>query len=259
MNFVAYNQTASPLSYAAATVVVPANGSLIITTDLIFSFLIDPNTMTDILAGNLNVGNDITQFTQQAALDYIKNYDLTSQQKDSDGAPLSRVKAAPTGWTYQQRGFEFQTSTIGSIVNNDYLNNPLSDATMKLYDNMGTLITDPATALTSCVKTVIDLVPPYDFYLIAGDAVCLVPPSDDVYISVVVAPDYPAPIGSKVVIQNINMKYVATGDKISANGRAGKGLLYNNPAPGSNKIRFIVYHSAGEVLSFGIQLETYRA
>ncbi len=195
-------------------------------------------------------------------LDFETNYKIIPtvklSQVDTDGAGLARIKAAPTGWTYQQRGFDFQTSTLDSIMNFDFNKAPLGDATIHLYDIDNVLITDPEVATTDCVKTVVDLVPPYDLYVIAGDAVCLVPPSDDAFISVVIAPDYPAPIGSKAVISSVNLKYVATGDRISADGRAGKGLLYNNPAPGSNKIRFIIYHTAGEVLSVGVQLETYR-
>jgi hypothetical protein len=177
---------------------------------------------------------------------------------DSDGASLSRVKQAPSGWTYQMRSIEFESSNLTGLYNKDISLNDVGDATTKFYDVNGTLITDQTTADSQCVKDVIDIEPPYDYYLIGGTIRLSTTPTSDVRLSVVGVPDYPAPIGSKVLVQNLNLKYLVSDGTVEVDGRASKGLLYNNPVPHTNKIRFIITHPAGEKHQFMISLEMYK-
>lgn len=184
------------------------------------------------------------------------NYRL--DQRDSDGAPLSRIKAAPTGWSYQLRGVEITTGVVGgALVNKDQNNSDLSDITIKCYDVNGVVVTDP-TNNTSIVKTVLDWEPAYDYYIVSGSAKTLATPVTDVRMSVIGVPDYPPAYGgTKVFIQNVNFKYLIN-EKIDADGRAAKALLYNSPAPHTNKLRFIFFHDAGVQMSASIWLELYK-
>lgn len=235
---------------------VPANQSANV-SGAIAPFISDGVLLSDVVAGNMSVTFAGTEVLNAAAASLLMQLGQILNT-DSDGANLSRVKQAPTGWTYNFRGFEFTTSTANSVVNNDPYNNPLSDAIIKFYDANGNQLTQQSDLDSSCTVTMVDMEPPYDYYLIGGEAVALTVPTDDARLSVIVAPDYPAPIGSKAVIQSVNMRYVPTGDKIYVDGRASKGLLYNNPAPHTNKLRFIIYHTVGAKYSFEIHLETYR-
>lgn len=175
-------------------------------------------------------------------------------QLDSDNAGFTRVKQAPTGWTYQLRGIEFTTAKSGSVVNLDPMGNQLSDATLEFYDAANAITTDP----TQAVKTIMDVEPPNDFYLIGGLSKILVSPVNDVRLSVIAVPDVPASYGgSKVMIQNINFRYVGANDKVDADGRASKMLAYS-ATQHTNKLRFIVSHTLGEQNSIAVYIEQYK-
>lgn len=235
-----------------------ASGASFTVPGAIAPYISDGALLADILAERASVTfANRESFTAQAAALLMQLGQLFNT--DSDGANLSRIKQAPSGWTYHLRGFEFTTSLLASLVNKDHNNQDLTDITIRFYDNSGVLLTTQEDIDSSCVKTVVDYEPTYDYYLIGGEAKTLGTPSTDTRISVIGVPDYPAPNGSKVMIQNVNMRYIASGDKVSADGRASKGLLYNNPVPHSNKIRFAVYHSVGHQVPFGIAMETFKA
>jgi hypothetical protein len=176
-------------------------------------------------------------------------------QKDPDGAAFFRIKAAPAGWTFQLRGFEFKTSNFDSIVNLDAITNVnLKDVTMRLYDSNGNEILDNSNA-TEAVKTVVDYEPAWDYYIKGGFAKILSSPSSDVRLSVVAAPDIPGKLGgSKIMIQNINFAYMP---EIRADGQVAKYMIYN-PAHHTNKLRFIIRHGAGEEHGFIILLEQFK-
>lgn len=180
-------------------------------------------------------------------------------QIDSDGATMSRVKVAPSGWNFNLRGIEFQTSMLNSLVNRDVYNADLSDVTLKLYDSDGTLITDQDTATSSCVKTQVDIEPPYDIYVAGGYIRLLSAPSEDSRLSVIGVPDVPAKYGgSKGFVQNINLKYIPVAEGVNADGRAAKWLQYSATYH-TNKLRFVIYHPAGNSsVSVLLMLETYK-
>lgn len=177
-------------------------------------------------------------------------------QMDSDGATFSRAKQAPVGWTYQMRAVEFKTSVLGSTVNQDVNGTPLSDSTLRLYDAAGVEITDP-TLQGTAVKTVFDLEPPFDYYIIGGICKVLETPTSNVFISVIAVPDVPFSYGgSRVMVQSVNLKYITPSDKIDADGRASKGLVYSPNH--TTKLRFIVLHGAGVQVQLAAFLEMYK-
>lgn len=235
---------------------IPPNSSINI-IGAVAPYISDGKLLSDIIGEKVSVtfsGKESGSATAAALLMQLGQLYNT----DSDGANLSRIKQAPTGWTYQLKGFEFATALAGSLINRDHNNQNLVDITEKFYDVNGNQLTEQSDLDSSCVKTVVDFEPTYDYYLIGGEAKNLVTPTNDTRISVIGVPDYPAPHGSKVLIQNLNMRYITGSGKVSADGRASKGLLYNNPAPHTNKIRFVVHHAAGDKVNFGIVLQIYK-
>jgi|CXWL01.1.fsa_nt_gi hypothetical protein len=195
----------------------------------------------------------------QIEFDALKStFNGRTTQIDSDGAVMSRVKVAPSGWNFQYRGVEFATSTLASVVNKDADNSDLADATLKLYKADGTLITDQAVADAECVKTIIDIEPPYDIYIAGGKLKFITQPTEDVRIAVVGVPDVPAVAGgSKHFVQNINLKFLPAADGVNADGRAAKWLQYSATYH-TNKIRFLLYHPAGHKMPISTFLELYR-
>lgn len=182
-------------------------------------------------------------------------------EKDSDGSALARVKAAPIGWTFQLRGFEFTTSALASVINKDSSGSNLTDVSIKLYNISDVEITVPGIAnanLLTCVKTVIDIEPPYDYYVIGAKIRVLSALNSDVVVNAIIAPDIAAGSGgSKVLAQNVNLRYIAAGDKFDADGRAAKLLPYSASVH-TNKIRLIISHPAGAQHNFSLNLEHFK-
>ena len=214
------------------------------------------NINTPLAGGVLDPVIDASQIDFETNFKTKGNIRLTAQI-DSDNASFSRTKQAPTGWTYQLRGINFTTSTFGSMVNKTETDTDSGDSTLKFYNASGIEVTDP-TLSTTITKTVFDLEPAYDYYIIGGIAKVLVTPTNDVRLNVTAAPDVPFSYGgSRVMIKGVNFKFVGANDKVDADGRASKMLTFSSSYH-SSKLRFSVYHSAGEAHSFAVFLEHYK-
>jgi hypothetical protein len=222
-----------------------------ITWDIILPKLLpDPDN-----EGQTITNPDVTDFLANVAS--TCNAKIITEQLDSDGASMSRVKVAPSGWNFHLRMVEFNLSTAASLYNKSVAGVDIGDATIKLYDADGVLITDPANEV-NCVKTVLDLEPPYDIYVAGGNVRSESPVTTDVRVSVIAVPDVPANYGgSKPFVQNINMKFVNNNTGVNADGRAAKWLQYNATYH-TNKLRFQFTHPAGSTLKMGITVETYK-
>lgn len=254
---IVYNQTATAITYQSRTITVPASGSLNCTPAQAIVLASDTGLLSDFMNGNCMAGDGIKLYAGTEAVDFVRTF-FTPLQFDSDGALLSRVKAAPTGWSYQLRAMELTTGIVGAgIINNDYNGASLSDVTVLTYNASGAAVTDAALNST-ITKTVLDFEPAFDYYIVSGAAKALQTPTTNVYLSVVGVPDYPPAYGgTKVFIQNVNFKYLSN-EKVTADGRAAKALLYNNPGPHTNKMRFILFHDAGLQMQCELFVELYK-
>lgn len=198
--------------------------------------------------------------------DFEANYKSSAnakigEQKDSDNAVLSRVKAAPTGWTFQFRCFDFTTALPASLNNSDNTGADLGDVNMKFYKANGTQVTSPGVLdvdQLAITKTVVDFEPAYDYYIIGGHSKSPITPVSDCRLFVVAVPDIPAPYGgSKVMVNNANFRLITGNDKIDTDGRAAKLLSYSATYH-TNKLRFIFNHAAGEQIGFIVAIEHYK-
>ncbi len=194
--------------------------------------------------------------------DFEANYKPTANarlsQIDSDGAVMSRTKVAPSGWSFQLHGIEMETSVVDSVINCDYLGVPIGDSIVTLYNADNAVITSQLVADLTCVRTVMDFEPPYDYYVVGGAIKLTAPASQDIRVYVVGAPDIPALYGgSKLFIQHVNLKFTQ-GDGIHADGRAAKFVGYSATLH-TNKLRFIFTHAAGYKLKLALFLEFFKA
>lgn len=195
--------------------------------------------------------------------DFENNYKPTANgridpaQLDNDGASLSRVKVAPTGWNFNYRMIEIQLSTIGGLYNCDMNGADVGDAVMRLYDTNGALITDSGLQ-GNAVKTIVDLEPPYNICVAGGCLRMSTSPTEDVWLNVVAVPDVPAIYnGSKVFIQNVNLSYIDGTIGLNADGRAAKMLNYSATMH-TNKFRFQFTHPAGYQFWCALLMEIYK-
>lgn len=258
MNVYIFNLTSVSQSYLNGAVVVPANGSVLVPSEHLCSLSFDAQLLGDLRLSQVVLGDGVTQYAESYALSFLDVARRLSQ-KDSDNAAFTRLKQAPTGWGYQMRGVEVTTSLLTSLNNTDILGANIGDATLYFYDAAGGLINTQAAADTSCVRTVLEIIPPYDYYLIGGVAKVAVKPLTDVRLSLIVAPDVPyAYGGSRVNIQNINFKYIGPDDSIQADGRASKFVPYAASGTPTNKLKFIINHNAGVQTTFALFIEHYK-
>jgi len=213
----------------------------------------DPFLWTVTIVPGVNDG-DIADFESN----YKAKFNGPLIQLDSDGASMSRVKVAPAGWSYQMRMLQLRTATIGSLVNSDVNNQPLTDAVLKFYDANNALVTDVGQQ-ASIVKTVLDVEPPYDYYIASGQLRMYETVTQDVFVNFIGVPDVPAQAGgSKQFVQNVNVRFLNSFPLLEAGApQAAKWLQYNAQYH-TNKIRIVFFHPAGYQINVGAFLESYK-
>lgn len=192
--------------------------------------------------------------------DFVNNYKSSSnphsQPRDCDEATLYRLKMAPSGWTYQLSSTELTTSKLASLVSLDHMLAPRNESTLKFYDQSMTELTTQESISASCQWTIFDYEPAFDYEIIAGALTVSSPPTTDVRVWVIAAPDIPFSYGGTRVLANgPNLRFKQT---INTDGRVAKKMVYNQSLH-TNKIRFKINHGVGIECSIMVELEYYRA
>lgn len=183
-------------------------------------------------------------------------------QIDTDGAQIVRIKAAKRGWSFWSIPIEIVTSTLGgSLFSQDSAGNNISWITCKIYDGNNAEITTAGLLnanLNTCVKTVIDFEPTFNYEIIGGSLRINSNPSQDVRMWIVAAPDIPAQYGgSKEFASGINLKFLSSDNSWDIDGRVTKSVTYDaNTHQG--KIRMILKHPAGLQVNIMFVAQIYR-
>ena len=194
--------------------------------------------------------------------DYVDNYQSGAgnkeRKRDFDGDDFVRIKNSSDGYTFQARFMQFETSKLGSIINKKHDGSNWADATIKFYDNADVELTTQASIDTSCVKTVLDWEPTYDYDLIGGSIQLLSVPLTDVFMWCIGVPDLTeAQGGSKVMINNMNMIYLDLKETFKIDGRTSKHMVYNATYH-TNKMRKVITHDAGTKCKMELCWEHYK-
>lgn len=198
--------------------------------------------------------------------DFEANYkslgNLTLGQIDTDGAQIVRIKAAKRGWSFWALPVEFNTSTLnGTLYAKDASGTDIPGISCKIYNGSDVEITTAGlldSNLATCVKTVLDIEPAFDFEMIGGSIRINSNPSQDVRMWIVGAPDIPAIYGgSKEFASGINLKFLAPDSSFEVDGRVTKYVTYNSSTH-SGKLRVILKHPAGLNLNLQVIVHMYR-
>lgn len=164
---------------------------------------------------------------------------------DSDGSPLMRTKVAPSGWHYQLHGLELTTSKVNGYYDANDAGVGYGYATVKHYDSNGTLLTTQQDIDASCVKTVLDWEPTWDYEMIGGSVFQTSSPTNNFRFWITAVPDIPSNMGGSVPFgTSINLKYVDKTGNVSMDGRSPKRLTYSATYH-TNKLRITHTHDAG--------------
>ena len=200
-------------------------------------------------------GADVTDFEDN----YKALGNKPIESRDADGSLLARTKITATGWHFQAHSIEWTTSTLASVYNADSSGNDLGFATVKFYDSNDAEITT-APEMTGCVKTVIDWEPTFDYEMVGGSLHHASVPGSNCRLYVIAVPDIPAAYGGSIFFAQggINLNHVGATGSIRLDGRAPKRLTYD-ATNHTNKLRFILKHTAGLVYTGMIVLELYKA
>lgn len=211
--------------------------------------------------------NIIKALNLEDALDFETNYKATATlgggfQVDTDNAQIVRVKAAKKGWSFWAVPVEITTSTLlGSLFAQTSDGTDIPWVNCKIYNGSNEEITTAGLAninLSTCVKTVIDFEPTFDFEIIGGALRINSNPAQDIRLWIVGAPDIPAIYGgSKEFASGINLKFLAPDSSFEIDGRVTKYLTYN-ASTHTGKMRIILKHPAGVQVNMQLVIHLYR-
>lgn len=139
---------------------------------------------------------------------------------------------------------EFTTSTIDGYYNSDLSGLVEQDSgfvSVKLYDGSHNQIANQLAANISCVTTVIDFMPSYDFIPLGGALYQSTTPGGDVRVWRIQAPGL---LNVKTSQGGANLKYLGVGAVLNFEMDDPQVVLYNGGV-GTNKIRHILKHGIG--------------
>jgi hypothetical protein len=203
-----------------------------------------------------NQNNDLIEF--EATYKALGNQTFS----DIDGIPFMRLKASKKGWSFWALPIELNTSTLGgSVYAKDAGGTDIPGITCKIYDGNNDEITTAGLLnanLNTCVKTVLDFEPAFDYEMIGGTMRINSNPGTDVRLWIVGAPDIPAYLGgSKEFASGVNLKFLAPDSSFEIDGRVTKYVTYS-PTLHTGKLRVILKHAAGLNLNLQILIHTYK-
>ena len=216
--------------------------------------------------GNFQFECLIRQNGGDDAIDFEANYKnlafTTFSQFDTDGAFIVRPKAAKKGWSFWAVPIELTTSTLsGSVYCKDAAGTDISGITCKIYDNNNAEITTAGLLnanLNTCVKTILDFEPAFDFEMIGGELRINSNPAQDIRMWIIGAPDIPAQYGgSKEFASGVNLKFMAPDSSFQIDGRVTKYVTYN-AATHQGKLRVLLKHPAGTQVNMQFVIHLYR-
>lgn len=216
-----------------------------------------PYTATGSYSQNQN-DTDKTDFETN----YKPSGNQSLYQSDTDGAQIVRQKAAKKGWTFWAVPVEITTSTLGgSMYCKDVAGIDIPGLSCKIYNGSDQEITTAGLAninLLTCVKTIIDFEPTFDYEIIGGALRINSNPAQDVRLWIIGAPDIPAQYGgSKEFASGVNLKFVSSDGEFSVDGRVTKFIKYS-ASTHSGKLRILLKHPAGSQVNMQFVIQLYR-
>lgn len=264
MKLILINNSDDTFTYSSGAVVVQPNSSLDVPAAQWFALITDTVFLKDIVLNNVTLSDGVRNYSYPESLTYAQyiNDQSNYNNRDTDGAIITRNKAAKKGWTFWAIAIEVTTSTIGGTAYcKDSLGNDIPGVTCKIYDANNAEITTPGVLnanLNNCVKTVLDFESGFDYEIIGGALRINANQSNDVRLWIVGAPDIPANLGgSKEFASGINLKFLAADSSFEVDGRVTK-LITNDPVYHSGKLRIILKHPAGNNTNMQFVIHIYR-
>jgi hypothetical protein len=183
----------------------------------------------------------------------------TLQPKDVDNTSLSRTKITKTGWHFQLHGFEFHTSQLNSVFNEDMDGNDLGFSTLKFYNSSDVelVANDQAELDANCVKTVATWEPDQDVEVIGGVLEQPVVTANNVRMWIRAIPDLTVAQGGSVPFAEggINLKYI--NGNLDLDGKTPKLMPYN-ATNHTSKFEITMKHEVGDIAPIHLLFKLFR-
>ena len=198
--------------------------------------------------------------------DFETNFKATGNlpmwQYDTDGAQIVRLKAAKKGWSFWALPMEITTSSLlGNLYCKDVAGTNIPGITCKIYNGSDVEITTAGLLdanLNTCVKTVLDFEPAFDYEMIGGELRINSNPGSDIRLWIVGAPDIPAIYGgSKEFASGVNLKFMPADASFQIDGRVTKFVTYN-ASTHQGKLRLALKHPAGAQVNMQFVIHMYK-
>jgi hypothetical protein len=185
----------------------------------------------------------------------VKSVSVVQADAETGGLRLT-PKFAPDGWHQQYFETEFETSNSASdsIHEKNWENEDLGYSSLKFYkvvNGAEVECTDQTDIDSNCIRTDLLWMPPFDYSIKSGWVAQKSVPANNMYVWALGA-DLDAAYGGPQAIfaeGGINLTYVDARTRAGLDGVSGTILHYNHPqlgdGAGTNRIRFVVRHSAG--------------
>jgi hypothetical protein len=180
---------------------------------------------------------------------------------DSDGAPLSHTKMFKTGSRAQNHNIEFRVGVDATLIHKKADGNTHSAgtnygwATMEMYDSSGTVTTDSAQAVKTCVEWE---PPSIDYEIIGGYLYQASQPSNDIYVYAIGVPDLTEAQGGSIPFCNqANLKILPTSPyapAVHVDGRVAKSMNYDATYH-TSKFHFVFFHPVSTDHKLMLKLE----
>lgn len=262
MKLIVKNKSDDIYSYANGAIVINAYEELLINEQSWFLLYSDEAFIKDLTLNNFAISDGNTDYTGQSALDFIdKIHQVNFSNKDTDGASIVRIKAAKKGWSFWAVPIEITTSSLGTLFAQFHDGTNIPWISCKIYNENDEEITTPGLLnanLNTCVKTVIDFEPTFDYEIIGGALRVNSNPAQDIRMWIIGAPDIPTQFGgTKEFASGVNLKFLAQDSEFNVDGRVTKFLSYDEQTH-SGKLRILLKHPAGLQVNIQFVIHLYR-
>lgn len=192
---------------------------------------------------------------------FMPSGNMPLYQSDADGAQIVRQKAAKKGWTFWALPIEITTSTLNELYCKTASGTDIPGVSFKIYNASDIEITTPGLLnanLGTCVKSVIDFEPAFDYEIVGGALRINSNPAQDIRLWIIGAPDIPEIYGgSKEFASGINLKFISSDDEFDVDGRVTK-FIKHNPSTHEGKLRIVLKHPAGTQVNMQFVIHMYR-
>lgn len=201
---------------------------------------------------------------EESALDSLVNdhinTPLPSQDPKiatEDNITLVRKQTSPLNWSFQLYGIMFTTATENAVCRHTVEGITSDHLTAKFYTEDGIQVSGSDIA-TKASTTLIEWMPPWNYYIWGGMFHHKVSPSGGIVINVRAVPDYPKSSGGSIdFISSTDLSFVGPDAGLDVGAETTQLLEYNGGI-GTNKLGFYFHHASGLQHEMFIGLKLYK-